>query len=402
MYRPISLLASGVDMDNIPVIVEAVRTPSGKGKVGGALSGHHAADLLASVLSELLERTGLPPANVDDVIAGCVTQGGEQGGNVARSAVLAANFPEHVPGTTVDRQCGSSQQAVHFAAQGIAAGAYDVAIACGVELMSRTPMFSQYGIHDPYGPQVRARYSPGLVQQGISAELLSREYGYTRDELDTFAAESHRRAAEAAASGAFDREILPIAGVDTDETVRPGTTPERLGQLPVAFRDPAVEERFGPIDWKVTAGNASPFTDGAAGVLIMSRAAADRYGLRPRARFRSFSVIGDDPVRMLRAIVPATQQALDRAGMSIADIDSFEVNEAFAPVPLLWADELKVDRERLNPRGGAIALGHPLGASGTRLMTTLLHQLEDNDQTLGLQTMCEAGGMANATIIERI
>lgn len=389
-------------MDNTPVIVEAVRTPSGKGKIGGALSGHHAADLLASVLSELLERTGLPPADVDDVIAGCVTQGGEQGGNVARSAVLAANFPEHVPGTTVDRQCGSSQQAVHFAAQGIAAGAYDVAIACGVELMSRTPMFSQYGTHDPYGPQVRARYSPGLIQQGISAELLSREYGYTREELDAFAAESHRRATEAAACGSFDREVLPIAGFARDETVRPGTTAERLGELPAVFRDATVEQRFGAIDWKVTAGNASPFTDGASGVLIMSRDAADRYGLRPRARFRSFSVIGDDPIRMLRAIVPATQKALDRAGISISDIDSFEVNEAFAPVPLLWADELKVERKKLNPRGGAIALGHPLGASGTRLMTTLLHQLEDNDQTLGLQTMCEAGGMANATIIERL
>lgn len=389
-------------MDTTPVIVEAVRTTSGKGKKGGGLSDVHAADLLGAVLTELLDRVSLDAGRVDDVIAGCVTQGGEQAGNVARSAVLAAGFPEHVPGTTVDRQCGSSQQAVHFAAQGVAAGAYDVVIACGVELMSRTPMFSQYGEHDPHGPRVAERYSPGLVQQGVSAELLTRDAGFTRLQLDEYAAESHRRAAAAWAAGEFDREVVRMNERDRDETVREGTSTERLAQLPVAFKDPAVEQRFGPIDWKITAGNASPYTDGASGVLIMSLEASRRFGLRPRARFRSFSVVGDDPVRMLRAILPATELALKRSGMSLRDIDTFEVNEAFASVPMLWAKELDVDHDRLNPRGGAIALGHPLGASGTRLLTTLLHQLEDNDETLGLQTMCEAGGMANATIIERV
>jgi acetyl-CoA acyltransferase len=389
-------------MDTTPVIVEAVRTTSGKGKIGGELSGVHAATLLATVLDELVTRAGVGPAVVDDVIAGCVTQGGEQGGNVARSAILAAGFPEQVPGTTVDRQCGSSQQAVHFAAQGVAAGAYDVAIACGVELMSRTPMFSQYADSDPYGPQVAERYAPGLVQQGVSAELLARDYGFTRGELDAYAAESHRRAAATWDEGGFDREVISVNGSVRDETVRAGTTVERLAQLPVAFADPGAEARFGPLDWKVTAGNASPYTDGASGVLIMSADAARRLGVRPRAAFRAFAVVGDDPLRMLRGVVPATEAALKRGGLSVGDIDTYEVNEAFAPVPMLWARDLGVDHDRLNPRGGAIALGHPLGASGTRLMTTLLHELEDTDKTLGLQTMCEAGGMANATIIERL
>ncbi|WP_432937299.1 thiolase family protein [Kribbella sp. CA-253562] len=389
-------------MDTTPVIVEAVRTTSGKGKPGGALSDRHAADLLADVLTELVNRSGVDPGAVDDVIAGCVTQGGEQAGNIARSAVLAAGFPEHVPGTTVDRQCGSSQQAVHFAAQGIAAGAYDVVIAGGVELMSRTPMFSQYGDHDPYGPRVAARYSPGLIQQGLSAELLAREYGFSRLELDEFAAESHRRAALTWEQGGFARETISPGGGRGDETVRAGTTVEKLATLPPAFADPSVLQRFGALDWKVTAGNSSPYTDGASGILLMSRSAAERFGLRPRARFLGYAVVGDDPVRMLRGIVPATKKVLDRARLAVSDIDSFEVNEAFAVVPMLWARELKVDHDRLNPRGGAIALGHPLGASGTRLMTTLLHELEDSGKTLGLQTMCEAGGTANATVIERL
>jgi acetyl-CoA acyltransferase len=395
-------LEIGAHVDTTPVIVEAVRTTSGKGKLGGGLSGVHAADLLAAVLQQLVARTGIDAGNVDDVIAGCVTQGGEQGGNIARSAVLAAGFPEHVPGTSVDRQCGSSQQAVHFAAQGVAAGAYDVVIACGVELMSRTPMFSQYGKKDPYGPGVATRYRPGLVQQGLSAELLCRDYGFARADLDAFAAESHRRAAATWDAGGFDRETIAVNGATRDETVRPGTTIERLAQLPPAFRDPGAEQRFGPIDWMITAGNASPYTDGASGLLIMSMDAAKRLGLRPRAKFKAFSVVGDDPIRMLRGVVPATESVLKRARMAPADIDYFEVNEAFAPVPMLWARDIGVEGERLNPRGGAIALGHPLGASGTRLMTTLLHELEDGDKTFGLQTMCEAGGMANATIIERV
>jgi len=389
-------------MDNSAVVVEAVRTVSGKGKPGGQLSNRHGVELLSSVLIELMDRAQVAPGAVDDVIAGCVTQGGEQGGNIARNAVLAAGFPEHVPGTTVDRQCGSSQQAVHFAAQGIAAGAYDVAIACGVELMSRTPMFSQYAGQDPYGGALAHRYSPGLIQQGISAELLARDYALVRDDLDAYAAESHRRAAEAWSAGAFAREIATIDGAEVDETVRTGTTPEKLANLPTSFDDPAAERRFGPISWTVTAGNSSPLTDGAAAVLLMSREAAERFGIRPRAVFRCFAVIGNDPVRMLRAVVPATHLALKRAGMAVADIEIFEVNEAFATVPLLWQRELGVEHAKLNPRGGAIALGHPLGASGARLMTTLLHELEDDDKTLGLQTMCEAGGMANAMIIERL
>jgi acetyl-CoA acyltransferase len=385
-----------------PVLVEAVRTVHGKGRAGGALAHVHAADLLAGVPTELVSRAGIDPGRVDDVIAGCVTQGGEQGGNIARCAVLAAGFPEQVPGTTVDRQCGSSQQALHFAAQGVAAGAYDVAIACGAELMSRTPMFSQYGPHDPWGPEVTKRYFPGLVPQGVSAELLAREYGLERAELDRYALESHRRAADTWRSGGFDRETVEMNGTDVDETVRGSTTLQQLAGLPAVFEDPAIESRFGPVDWKITAGNSSPLTDGASAVLIMSESTAESLGVRPRARFRSFAVAGDDPVRTLRAVVPATRTALERARLGTRDIDTFEVNEAFAPVPMLWSRELNVDDGRVNPRGGAIAIGHPLGASGTRLITTLIHELEDNDKSLGLVTMCEAGGMANATVIERL
>lgn len=390
-----------MDIDTEPVIVEAVRTPSGRGKHGGLHSDTHAADLLADVLLELAARTGIEPGEVDDVLAGCVTQGGEQGGNIARSAVLAAGFPVHVPATTIDRQCGSSQQALHFVAHGIRAGAYDIAIAAGVELMSRTPMFSQYHGRDPYGDRVNDRFSPGLVPQGISAELLNREYSLSREMLDGYALESQHRADAAWQAGLFDRETID-RGAHRDETMRPGTTADQLAALPPAFADPALEERFGDIDWRVTAGNASPYSDGAAAVLLMSRQAARSAGLKARARFVSFSVVGDDPIRMLRGVVPATRQVLDRGGLSLADIDRFEVNEAFATVPLLWAAELDVDLARVNPRGGAIALGHPLGASGARLMATLLHELEDTDTTLGLQTMCEAGGMANATVIERL
>ncbi|MGW4202721.1 thiolase family protein [Streptomyces sp. NPDC004726] len=388
--------------DSEPVIVEAVRTTSGRGKPGGAWSHEHPVDLLATVLTEVVDRAGIDPGVVDDVIAGCVTQGAEQAGNVARSAVLAAGFPQHVPGTTVDRQCGSSQQAIHFAAQGIAAGSYDVAIACGVEMMSRVPMFSQYRGLDPYGPRVQQRFAPGLVPQGIAAELLVRDHGFTRAELDGLAVESHRRAAATWDSGGFDREVVVGSGPARDETVRDKSNPDGMAQLAPVFVEDEADRRFGGLDWSVTAGNSSPLSDGAAAVLLMSRAAAERLGCRPRAAFRSFAVVGDNPVTMLDAVVPATHAALRRAALAPSDIDSFEVNEAFAVVPLLWRRSLGIDPDRVNPRGGAIALGHPLGASGARLMTTLLHTLEDQDLTFGLQTMCEAGGMANATIIERV
>ncbi len=384
------------------VIVEAVRTVSGRGRSTGAWAETHAVDLLAGVLQELVSRTGVDAIEIDDVIAGCVTQGGEQAGNVSRSAVLSAGFPERIPGTTVDRQCGSSQQAVHFAAQAIASGAQDVVVACGVEMMSRTPMFSQYMGHDPYGPAVGRRYAPGLIQQGLAAELLARKYSFTRQELDEYAAESHRRAADTWAAGGFDREVTSTTGSARDETLRPGSTADALAQLPAVFEDASAEKRFGAIDWKITAGNSSPLTDGASAVMLMSDEACERLGIRGRARIRALSVVGDDPLLMLNAVVPATWDALRRAGLKPGDVDSFEVNEAFAPVPLLWARELGVDLDRVNPRGGAIALGHPLGASGTRLLTTLLHELEDAEKRIGLQTMCEAGGMANATIIERL
>ncbi|QYX75732.1 thiolase family protein [Streptomyces akebiae] len=383
------------------VIVDVVRTPSGKGKPGGALSGTHPVELLATVLSALLRRNDLDPALVDDVIAGCVGQNGEQALNIARNSVLAAGLPETVPATTVDRQCGSSQQAAHFAAQGVLAGAYDIAIACGVESMSRVPMFSAVQGRDPYAP-LAARYPDGLVQQGVSAELIAARWKIGRQELDAFAARSHRLAAATAASGGFDGEIVPVGGHETDETVRPATTQEALAGLKPAFLDDAMGRRFPEIDWRVTAGNSSPFTDGASAALIMSEDRAAALGLRPRARFHSFTVTGSDPLLMLTGVIPATVRVLERAGLSIDDIDAFEVNEAFAAVPLVWQRETGADPDRVNPRGGAIALGHPLGASGTRLLTTLVNHLEATGGRYGLQTMCEGGGMANATIIERL
>ncbi|MFJ9565212.1 thiolase family protein [Streptomyces fuscichromogenes] len=383
------------------VIVDVVRTPSGKGKPGGALSGTHPVELLATVLRALLSRNDLDPALVDDVITGCVGQNGEQALNIARSAVLAAGLPETVPATTVDRQCGSSQQAAHFAAQGVLAGAYDIAIACGVESMSRVPMFSAVQGSDPYAP-LAARYPDGLVQQGVSAELISARWKIGREEMDAFAARSHRLAATTMASGGFDAEIVPVGTHTTDETVRPSTTTESLAGLKPVFRDDATAARFPEIDWGVTAGNSSPLTDGASAALIMSEDKANALGLRPRARFHSFAVTGSDPLLMLTGVIPATLRALDRVGLSVDDIDAFEVNEAFAPVPLVWQQETGADPVRVNPRGGAIALGHPLGGSGTRLLATLVNHLEATGGRYGLQTMCEGGGMANATIIERL
>ncbi|MEZ0075333.1 acetyl-CoA C-acyltransferase [Planotetraspora sp. GP83] len=393
------------------VIVDVVRTASGKGKPGGQLSGIHPADLLSRVLRALVERNDLDPGLIDDVIAGCVSQGGEQSGNIARSAVLGAGLPESLPGTTVDRQCGSSQQAAHFGAQGVIAGAYDIVIACGVESMSRVPMGSSTMGKDSFGPAVAARYPEGLVNQGVSAEIIAGRWKQDRDLLDEFSARSHARAAATAAAGGFDDEIVPITVtgpdgaehvVTVDETVRPSTSVEGLAGLRPSFYDEAVGERFPEIGWKITPGNSSPLTDGASAALIMSEERASALGLRPRARFHSFAVTGSDPLLMLTGVIPATQKILARSGLSIDDIDAYEVNEAFAPVPLVWQHEIGADPERLNPRGGAIALGHPLGASGTRLLTTLVNQLEATGGRYGLQTMCEGGGMANATIIERL
>ncbi|SEF83758.1 acetyl-CoA acyltransferase [Thermomonospora echinospora] len=381
------------------VIVEAVRTPIGKGRPGGALHAEHPADLLARTLAALVERAGIDPVQVDDVIGGTVTQVGDQACNITRAAVLAAGFPESVPATTVDRQCGSSQQAAHFAAQGVLSGAYDIAIACGVESMSRVPMGSAVlPGSDPFGPRMAARYPEGLVSQGISAELIAARWKISRQELDAFSLESHRRAAAAWERGEFDRELAWTGW--RDQSVRPDTSMAALAGLRPAYHRPDLAERFPEIGWNVTAGNASPINDGAAALLIMGSDVAARLGLRPRARFRSFAVAGDDPLLMLTAIVPATAKVLARSGLAPADIDLFEVNEAFASVVLAWQHETGADLDRVNVRGGAIALGHPLGTSGARLMTTLLHAMEDRGARLGLQTMCEAGGLANATILE--
>ncbi|MGI5242251.1 thiolase family protein [Dactylosporangium sp. CA-139066] len=396
-------------MDDV-VIVDAVRTPMGRGKPGGALSGVHAVDLLAQTITGLLRRVDLDPAVVDDVIVGCVSQAGEQAGNVGRMAWLAAGLPEHVPAVTVERKCGSSQQSLHFAAQGVLAGAYDVVVVAGVESMSRIPMGAARLGMDTAGPSVTRRYEPGLVSQGVSAELVAARWKLGRDELDEYSVRSHRLAAEAADSGAFAGEIIPVrvpapdgeAEVAADETIRRGTTVERLATLAPAFADDAVARRFPEITWSVTAGNSSQITDGASALLVMSASRAKALGLRPRARFHAFSVVGDDPVLMLTAPIPATRKVLERAGLTIGDIDHYEVNEAFASVPLAWQAEVGADPARLNPRGGAIALGHPLGASGARLMTTMLNALEATGGRYGLQTMCEAGGMANATVIERL
>ncbi|MCK9899047.1 acetyl-CoA acetyltransferase [Parafrankia colletiae] len=393
------------------VIVDVVRTASGRGKPGGALSETHPVELLAATLKALVSRNDFDPAIIDDVIAGCVSQAGEQTANIARNAVLSAGYPESVPGTTIDRQCGSSQQAMHFAAQGVIAGAYDVAIACGVESMSRVPMrFAAVG-RDATGPGVRARYPEGLANQGVGAELIAAKWKLSREELDEFSARSHQLAAATAAAGGFDNEIIPIEVLapdgstivhTTDETVRPSTTPQGLAGLKPSFHTEQFAQRFPQIGWHITPGNSSPLTDGASAALIMSESKASELGLRPRARFHAFSLAGDDPLYMLTAPAPATRKILARTGLKIDDIDAYEVNEAFASVPLFWAKELDADPAKLNPRGGAIALGHPLGGSGVKLMATLVNHLEATGGRFGLQTMCEGGGMANATIIERL
>ena len=384
------------------VIVDAVRTPLGKRN--GKLKDWHPVDLAAETLKTLVQRNNFDPALIEDVIMGCVMQVGEQSLNVARNAVLAAGLPETIPGTTVDRQCGSSQQAAHFAAQGVIAGAYDVVIASGVEIMTRVPMGSavadgKYGF--PFGPQLSARYAPvgGLVPQGVSAEMIADKWNISREDMDRFGLRSQTLAQQATKEGRFEREILPVSDFEgklmtTDEGLRE-TTMETLGNLKPSFR--SIEE-----GGRVTAGNSSQITDGAASLLIMSEEKAKQLGLKPRARFVNFSLAGDDPRYMLTAPIPATHKVLERAGLKISDMDVIEINEAFASVVLAWEKELHPNMDIVNPNGGAIALGHPLGCSGARLMTTLLHELERTGGRYGLQTMCEGGGMANATIIERL
>jgi acetyl-CoA acetyltransferase family protein len=387
------------------VIVDVVRTPGGRRN--GSLAGWHAVDLAAFAIEGILERTTIDPQIIDDVIFGCVSQVGEQSANIARNAVLAAHLPESVPGTTVDRQCGSSQQAAAFAAQAIISGAADVIIAGGVESMSRVPMGSSMGQGPgaPFGPALASRYSDrgGLIHQGLSAELIAEKWGFSRQDLDRFALQSQQRAAKATAEGRFKHELLPIdvrdsegrptgAVLDVDEGIRPGTSLDALAGLRPAFKE----------DGKITAGNSSQITDGASAALIMSSERAKQLGLTPRARFVSFAVVGSDPILMLTAPIPATERVLAKANLSLDQIDLVEINEAFASVVLAWANELHPDLDRVNVNGGAIALGHPLGASGTRLLATLVNELERTGGRYGLQTMCEGGGMANAYVIERL
>ena len=355
----------------------------------------HPVDLLAHTLKYLAQRNRLNPESIDDVIGGCVMQVGEQAVNVTRNAVLAAGFPESVPATTVDRQCGSSQQAIHFAAQGVMAGSYDIAVACGVECMTRIPLGSSTanGPGKPFGPMMNQRYNNAHFNQGISAEMLAEKWKISRAELDELSYNSHTRAARAAEAGLFCNELVPLAGIAAkDEGVRPTPSLEKMATLQPAFKPDGV----------VTAANSSQISDGAAAVLIMDRAKAEQLGYKPLARFVAFSLAGEDPVMMLTGPIPATMKVLDRAGLAIADIDRFEVNEAFASVPLAWQRETRADLEKVNTNGGAIAIGHPLGASGARLMTTLVHELHRTGLRYGLQTMCEGGGLANGTIIERV
>ena len=380
------------------VIVEAVRTPVGKRN--GGLSTMHAADLSAIVLTELVERTGIDPDIIDDVVWGCVSQVGDQSSNIGRYAVLAAGWPERIPGTTINRACGSSQQALDFAAQAVMSGQQDVVVAGGVEVMSRVPLGSARAIGQPYGPKVLARYDDFSFNQGLSAEMIAKKWGFSRTRLDEYSALSHERAAAAQDNGAFTDQIVPVfptdggdgAVVAADEGIRRGTTVEKLAGLKPAFDDAGV----------IHAGNSSQISDGAAALLVMTSQLAVELGLTPLVRYRAGAVTGADPVLMLTGPIPATEKVLKKAGVSINDIGAFEVNEAFAPVPLAWLDETGADPDRLNPLGGAIALGHPLGASGAVLMTRMAYHMRDNGIRFGLQTMCEGGGTANATLVELV
>jgi acetyl-CoA acyltransferase len=397
------------------VIVEAVRTPIGKRN--GSLKDIHPVDLLAEVLKEVVDRAGVDPGEIEDNITGCVSQVGEQSLNVGRDGWLAAGLPETIPSTTIDRQCGSSQQSIHFAAQGVIAGAYDLVVASGIENMTRVPMGSSTMGQNPFGQNLFARYEGKLVPQGVSADLIATKWGITREDSDDFGYRSHVKAAGATKAGYFKREILPlkVTGpdggqilLDYDEGIRMEPDREKMKQLQPAFQNPTFEEMFpGQINWTVTAGNSSQISDGASAILIASREKAEKLGLTPRARFISFALAGDSPILMLTAPIPATRRVLERAGLDLfKDIDVVEINEAFASVVLAWQRELDVPDEwfdeHVNPNGGAIAVGHPLGATGAKLMTTMLHELDRRGGRYGLQTMCEGGGMANATIIERL
>jgi acetyl-CoA acyltransferase len=370
------------------VIVGAVRTPVGRRK--GGLAGVHPVDLAGHVLRALEQRTGFDPADVDDVVWGCVSQVGEQSWNIGRNAVLAAGWPESVPGTTLDRQCGSSQQALHFAAATVISGQADLVVAGGVESMTRVPMGSSAAGADPYGSAVFSRYQKTEFNQGVGAEMMAARWGFSRTQLDEYALASHAAATRAQDAGEFDAEIEPVAGVKQDEGIRRDTSLVKLGELKTPFK----------ADGVVTAGSASQISDGSAALAVTTSSFAASHGLRPLARVHTAVVAADDPVIMLTAPIPATAKALRKSGLALSDIGVYEVNEAFAPVPLAWLAETGGDPARLNPRGGAIALGHPLGASGARLMTTMLHHMRQTNTRYGLQTMCEGGGMANATIVE--
>jgi acetyl-CoA acyltransferase len=380
------------------VIVEAVRTPVGKRN--GGLSGMHAADLSAVVLNELLDRTGIGPEVVDDVIWGCVSQVGDQSSNIGRYAVLAAGWPESIPGTTVNRACGSSQQALDFAVQAVMSGQQDVVVAGGVEVMSRVPLGAARATGMPYGPKVLARYDNFSFNQGLSAEMIAKKWGLSRGQLDEYSVQSHERAAAAQDAGAFTDQIVPVftddgaqeSIVTADEGVRRGTSVEKLAALKPAFVD----------DGLIHAGNSSQISDGAAALLVTSSEMAVGLGLTPMVRYRAGAVTGADPVLMLTGPIPATEKVLRKAGIPLSEVGVFEVNEAFAPVPLAWIAETGADPRRVNPLGGAIALGHPLGASGAVLMTRMVHHMRDNGIRYGLQTMCEGGGTANATVVELV
>lgn len=392
------------------VIVDIVRSPFGKGREGGVLDGIHPVDLYAQTLKGLMARVDVDPALIEDVITGCVLQVAEQSGNIGRQAVLAAGLPESLPAVTLDRKCGSAQQSMDFAAQGIIAGAYDMVVAGGVEMMSLVPMKSNRMGKDSLGPLFHERYPDGLVHQGISAELIAARWKLSREDLDSFSLQSHQRAAQAEDDGITTPFIVPIEiegeeglrTVKADEGVRRDTSLEKLAGLKPAFETEDMTARFPEIQWMVTAGNSSQVTDGACAALLMEEGVAKSLGLKPRVAVTHFALAGIDPILMLMGVIPSTQKLLDRAGLSADDIDAFEVNEAFASVVLGWAKELGIGLNRVNAYGGAIALGHPVGASGGRLMANLIVTLEKTGGRYGVQTMCESGGMANATLIERL
>lgn len=389
------------------VVVDVVRTPFTKGKNTGALVGVHPVDLLAGVLVALQERTGLDPAHVEDVIAGCVLPVGEQAGNIARHAVLAAGWPHEVPGTTLDRKCGSAQQALQFAVQAVVAGEQDVVVAAGVDMMSTVPMKANRLGRDELGPRLRSRYPDGLVPQGISAELIAARWGIGRADCDAWSLRSHVRASAAHQAGALQAQISPVVRPDgkvvaVDEGIRADTSLEALARLQPAFYDEKAAQRYPEIGWVVTAGSSSQVSDGACAALVMAEEVAEARGLSPRAAVVRGTVVGVDPILMLHGVIPATEQVLARTGLTIDDIDIAEVNEAFAPVVLAWLRETGADPERVNVHGGAIAFGHPVGASGGRLLATLLDALDEREGRYGLLTMCESGGMANATVLERL